>query len=42
MIGRNVTKRELLIGPLLAALLGAGTLVGCGPSGGLLDEQGAG
>ncbi len=42
MVGRKVMKRELLIGPLLAALLGAGTLVGCGPSGGLLDSQGVG
>ncbi len=42
MIGRYVTKREFLVGPLLAALLSAGTLVGCGPIGGTLDNQGAG
>jgi len=29
MIGRKLTKRTLLAGPLLAALLGAGILVGC-------------
>ena len=42
MIGRKLTKRTLLAGPLLAALLGAGTLAGCGPINGLLDSQGTG
>ena len=42
MIGKKLTKRTLLTGPLLAALLGAGTLAGCGPVGGLLDSQGTG
>ena len=42
MIGKNLTKRTFLAGPLLAALLGAGTLVGCGPMGGLLENQGSG
>ena len=42
MIGKKVTKRTLLAGPLLAALLGAGTLAGCGSIGGLIDGQGSG
>ena len=40
MIGKKLTKRTLLAGPLLAALLGAGTLAGCGPINGILDSQG--
>ncbi len=42
MIGKNLTKKTLLIGPLLAALLGGGTLVGCGSMSGVLDGQGTG
>jgi hypothetical protein len=42
MKGKKLTKRTFLAGPLLAALLGAGTLVGCGPINGLLDNQGSG
>ncbi len=42
MIGKKLTKRTLLAGPLVAALLGAGTLAGCGPISGLLDDQGTG
>ena len=42
MTGMKLTKREFLIGPLLAGLLGAGTLVGCGPISGLVDGQGTG
>ena len=42
MNGKKLTKKTLLIGPLLAALLSAGTLVGCGPISGVLDGQGSG
>ena len=42
MIGKKLTKRTILAGPLLAALLGGGVLVGCGPASGLIDGQGSG
>ncbi|MCY4437469.1 MAG: FxLYD domain-containing protein [Chloroflexi bacterium] len=42
MNGKKLTKKTLLIGPLLAALIGGGTLVGCGPISGVLDGQGSG
>lgn len=42
MIGKKLTKRTLLTGPLLAALLGAGTLAACGPVSGPLDGLGTG
>ena len=42
MLCEKPTAKTLLIGPLLAALLSAGTLAACGPLGGLLDDQGSG
>ena len=39
MIRRKLTKRTILIGPVLAALPGAGIVLGCASDNGIMDGR---